>query len=890
MAPGYDVGHDGPPYSRTGNGNAAKSVPTGPIDDELFTRVLPRVDTTAIETARIAIGQESEDSDEEHSRPQFRRSLSESSLMLGGTGKDSDGLRDTALGRQERNGMTGANGKSHSARDSTELSRPSRPLSRTDIVSRDYSPPRRLYTKSDKDTVAVPPRQSSRPDRASIESPERALKRHDYNTPQRPPRAEEIEAAKRLLAQVAEEEELSHQSMVRSSSAVRSATPPPIGGRRPHRIIYDDSEEEEDQHQDPVDEEEDHAYHDYRNETRHGHRSIATTPVTAIHVPAEDSRPPPAQNRQTRGRPTTSRTSSRQSSQPPPRSRAAEALAAHKRELRTPVLDHHRLYLDAEPPPISQRRPHQTSRAARRQTYNKQQYSDMEEEALDYSVKNGLGGSTLTSDYRPPTAARRAMSDDSISVSRQSISKQSITSNGSSNRTVDFFGPGIFQVVLHNPTTVHQLLKFSEARFCSESVEFLKKVEQYQTVLNDLAGIMTSIHKDFLADDSSKQINVNGELRKSVHGDMKSLVTKTLPSMETLFTDLQESVEQDVFLDIYPRFVRYQMALSATRALATNRHSYQGLGDCFCLTNPGLADNPIVFASDGFIKVTGYTRPEIIPRNCRFLQGAHTDRVPVRRLKNAIDERKESVELILNYKKNGDPFWNLLYVAPLYNEAGKLAFFIGGQINCSTTIHSNADVMRVLSTSTNDDVQTQDTKVPPAPLHRAGSQPSARKAFLKALGMKVSDDHVPNGIAADPGMESKLLHKLEGRDLSAQMKEFYTAYSKYLIVSYDSFIIKFYSEGVLEMLHPANNTVGLVAGQEVFRFLKQNMVNHQSDYKTRVRNALRTGAPISVEVRLQTRRSALFRGDERFVTHWTPLKDEKSQVHWAVVTLAPAIE
>lgn len=98
---------------------------------------------------------------------------------------------------------------------------------------------------------------------------------------------------------------------------------------------------------------------------------------------------------------------------------------------------------------------------------------------------------------------------------------------------------------------------------------------------------MTSIHKDFLADDSSKQINVNGELRKSVHGDMKSLVTKTLPSMETLFTDLQESVEQDVFLDIYPRFVRYQMALSATRALATNRHSYQGLGDCFCLTNPG---------------------------------------------------------------------------------------------------------------------------------------------------------------------------------------------------------------------------------------------------------------------------------------------------------------
>jgi PAS domain-containing protein len=74
------------------------------------------------------------------------------------------------------------------------------------------------------------------------------------------------------------------------------------------------------------------------------------------------------------------------------------------------------------------------------------------------------------------------------------------------------------------------------------------------------------------------------------------------------------------------------------------------------------ADNPIVFASDGFVKVTGYQRSEVIPRNCRFLQGRHTDRTPINRLKAAIHAREEVVELILNYKKNGDPFWNLLYV------------------------------------------------------------------------------------------------------------------------------------------------------------------------------------------------------------------------------------
>jgi phototropin len=70
-----------------------------------------------------------------------------------------------------------------------------------------------------------------------------------------------------------------------------------------------------------------------------------------------------------------------------------------------------------------------------------------------------------------------------------------------------------------------------------------------------------------------------------------------------------------------------------------------------------------VFASDGFVKVTGYSRTDIIPRNCRFLQGNHTDHSAVRRLRASIGASKESVELLLNYRKTGEPFWNLLYVS-----------------------------------------------------------------------------------------------------------------------------------------------------------------------------------------------------------------------------------
>lgn len=46
----------------------------------------------------------------------------------------------------------------------------------------------------------------------------------------------------------------------------------------------------------------------------------------------------------------------------------------------------------------------------------------------------------------------------------------------SSSRIADFFGPEVFQVVLHNPTTAHQLKKFAHSRLCGENLEFLEKV------------------------------------------------------------------------------------------------------------------------------------------------------------------------------------------------------------------------------------------------------------------------------------------------------------------------------------------------------------------------------------------------------------------------------
>lgn len=58
------------------------------------------------------------------------------------------------------------------------------------------------------------------------------------------------------------------------------------------------------------------------------------------------------------------------------------------------------------------------------------------------------------------------------------------------------------------------------------------------------------------------------------------------------------------------------------------------------LTDPRQDDNPIVFANNAFLDLTGYELPEILGRNCRFLQGADTDPDAVSQLRTTGDPRQ----------------------------------------------------------------------------------------------------------------------------------------------------------------------------------------------------------------------------------------------------------
>ena len=101
------------------------------------------------------------------------------------------------------------------------------------------------------------------------------------------------------------------------------------------------------------------------------------------------------------------------------------------------------------------------------------------------------------------------------------------------------------------------------------------------------------------------------------------------------------------------------------------------------VTDPKRDHNPIIFANQAFLELTGYGSEELLGRNCRFLQGPETDRSIVAQVREAVEERREiSVELI-NYRKDGSTFWNALFISPVYNDAGELIYFFASQLDVS---------------------------------------------------------------------------------------------------------------------------------------------------------------------------------------------------------------
>ena len=97
------------------------------------------------------------------------------------------------------------------------------------------------------------------------------------------------------------------------------------------------------------------------------------------------------------------------------------------------------------------------------------------------------------------------------------------------------------------------------------------------------------------------------------------------------------------------------------------------------ISDPNRPDNPVIYVNQKFEQITGYTAEEAIGLNCRFLAEGDRDQPGTDELRIAIQEGREWSGPLRNYKKDGTPFWNELYIAPVRDEDGHVVNFIGVQ-------------------------------------------------------------------------------------------------------------------------------------------------------------------------------------------------------------------
>nr|AML78805.1 putative LOV domain-containing protein [Lunularia cruciata] len=114
---------------------------------------------------------------------------------------------------------------------------------------------------------------------------------------------------------------------------------------------------------------------------------------------------------------------------------------------------------------------------------------------------------------------------------------------------------------------------------------------------------------------------------------------------------------------------------------------------------------PILYASAGFFSMTGYAAKEVVGRNCRLLQGEYTDAKDVAKIREALKAGCIYTGKLLNYKRDGTPFWNLLTISPIKDDTGRLIKYIGMQaeVKESCAVDSTTDetivseAMKILS-------------------------------------------------------------------------------------------------------------------------------------------------------------------------------------------------
>jgi len=97
------------------------------------------------------------------------------------------------------------------------------------------------------------------------------------------------------------------------------------------------------------------------------------------------------------------------------------------------------------------------------------------------------------------------------------------------------------------------------------------------------------------------------------------------------------------------------------------------------LSEVTMDDQPLVYVNGGFERMTGYSKEDVVGKNCRFLQGEETDKEEVKKIREAVQKRESCTIEFVNYRKDGTKFWNRLTVSPVSGVSDEIQYYVGVQ-------------------------------------------------------------------------------------------------------------------------------------------------------------------------------------------------------------------
>ncbi|MEI7843541.1 MAG: PAS domain S-box protein, partial [Gallionellaceae bacterium] len=103
-------------------------------------------------------------------------------------------------------------------------------------------------------------------------------------------------------------------------------------------------------------------------------------------------------------------------------------------------------------------------------------------------------------------------------------------------------------------------------------------------------------------------------------------------------------------------------------------------------------DRLITYVNAEFEKITGYSSAEMLGKSTVILQGADTSAKTIAKIHDLLSKQQPFFGEILNYRKDGTPFWNELSIEPVFDVRGELSQFVAVQRDVTERVRAREEL------------------------------------------------------------------------------------------------------------------------------------------------------------------------------------------------------